>query len=97
MYIYIYVNSYRSEDLTIDRSISCYIGTHRFLAGGFQAAQYPSMKDGKFDHMSGFLALRHTGLAGSVVVSGYWGYIGIMEKKMETIIVYWGGNYWCGR
>ena len=21
---------------------------------------------------------------------GYWGYIGIMEKKMETTIMYWG-------
>ena len=23
----------------------------------------------------------------------YWGYIGIMEKKMETTIAYWG-LYW---
>ena len=25
-----------------------------------------------------------------IVLGLYWGYIGIMEKKMETTIVYWG-------
>ena len=28
----------------------------------------------------------------AVILGLYWGYIGIMESKMETTIVYWGYN-----